>query len=603
MTAFTTRPELAGTFGAVATTHWIGSAVGMKVLEAGGNAFDAAVAIAFTLQIVEPHLNGPAGDASILVARGRETAPTVICGQGGAPANATLEHFQTLGLGQIPGTGSLAPCVPGAFGAWLTLLRDWGTISLREALVPAIHYAREGHPVHFSAIETIRSVEDLFRTEWTTSAALYLPGERLPTPGDLFANARLAETYAALLEHAEQAASEREAQIEAALSYWYEGPIAEAMETFLVGTDVYDVSGHRHRGVMTAADLRGWRPRIERALGVAYRGYEVFKCGAWSQGPALLQALKMLRDDDIAALDPEGDAFVHLIAETLKLVMSDREAWLGDDPDVPLELLLSDDYAAQRRRLVSEQASLELRPGAPGGKVPVLPLIGAATADGDRGTSAGGGEPTFANLAEQAAKAKVAGIRGDTVHIDVVDRWGNLVSATPSGGWLQSNPVIPALGFPMGTRMQMFSLQPGHANSLAPGKRPRTTLTPTMVFRDGRPYLALGTPGGDQQEQWQLQMLLRHLDHDMPLQQAIDTPAFHTDHLVGSFWPKDYKPGALILESRFGEAVVAALATRGHEISLGPPWSEGRLSACATLGGVVRAAANARGMQGYAIAR
>ena len=594
MTAFTTRPELAGTFGAVASTHWIASSVGMRLLEAGGNAFDAATAAGFTMQVVEPHLSGPAGDVPILAARHDETEPTVICGQGGAPALASLERFASLGLDLIPGTGSLAPCVPGAFGAWLTLLRDWGTVSLRAALEPAIGYAVGGHPIHFNTVETIRSVEAQFRKEWRTSADVFLPGGQPPAPGVLFRNPVLGELYGDIVRHAESATGDRRGQIEAALNYWYEGPVAREIGRFVRETDVHDVSGRRHRGLLTADDMDGWRPGAERALSTEYGGYTVFKCGVWSQGPALLQALNILRAYDVAGLEDAGPDFTHLVTEVLKLVLADRDAWYGDDPGAPLESLLSDDYARARGELITDSASLELRPGSPGGRRPVLPTLLGPSDGGGSVVSPGGGEPTFADL---------SGVRGDTCHVDVVDRWGNMVSATPSGGWLQSNPIIPRLGFALGTRLQMFLLQPGHPNSLAPGKRPRTTLTPSMAFHEGRPYLAFGTPGGDQQDQWSLQLLLRHIDHGRALQSAIDAPAFHTDHLISSFWPRSFQPGVLALEDRFPAATTAELARRGHVLKIGGPWSEGRLSACSRRAGVVHAAANPRGMQGYAVAR
>ncbi|MDB5581464.1 MAG: gamma-glutamyltransferase [Bradyrhizobium sp.] len=601
MPSFTTRPELAGTYGAVASTHWIPSAVGMKVLEAGGNAFDAAIAAGFVLQVVQPHLVGPAGDASILIARGNDSEPTVVCGQGGAPSAATLQRFEQLGLEQIPGTGSLAACVPGAFGAWLTILRDWGTISLRDALAPAIGYAAKGYPIHFDTVEAIRSVQALYVKEWTTSADLYLPGGEPPAVDSLFKNPALGRLYESIVRHAEAASGNREAQIEAALAYWYEGPVAEVMSEFLRSTEVYDVSGRHHRGLLTPNDMSGWRPQVEAAVGVDYRDHRVFKCGAWSQGPSMLQALKILENDDIGALGDEGPEFVHLVTETIKLVMADRDAWYGDSPDVPLKDILSDAYAKERRALITQQASLDLRPGSPGGRAPSMPRIGAPTPHGQPlRAGEGGGEPTFAKT---RAKTDSVGIRGDTVHLDVIDRWGNMVSATPSGGWLQSNPVIPDLGFPMGTRMQMFVLEPGHTTTLAPGKRPRTTLTPSMVFRDGRPYLAFGTPGGDQQEQWSLSFLLRHLDHKQGLQRAIDAPAFHTDHLVSSFWPRAFAPGGLVVEDRLPEATTKALGDWGHDVTLGPPWSEGWLSACSYDGLIMRAAANPRGMQGYAVVR
>jgi gamma-glutamyltranspeptidase / glutathione hydrolase len=613
MEYFTTRPELSGTFGAVASTHWIASAVGMKLLEAGANAFDAAVAAGFVLQIVEPHLNGPGGDATILVSRKDDLEPTAICGQGGAPAAATIERFNALELDLIPGTGLLAACIPGAFGAWLTVLRDWGTVSLRTALEPTIQYAKDGHPILGRAVDTIASVQDLFLSEWKTSAAVFLRNGAPPAPGSLFSNPALATFYDGVVKHSEAAGGSREAQIDAALAYWYGGEVAETIDRFCKSTEALDVSGRRHRGLLTADDMREWRPQVERPVSVEYRGHTIFKCGPWSQGPALLQALQILEGYDLAAMDPAGPDFVHLVSETLKLVMADREAWYGDHPEVPLRSLLSRDYAVVRRAAIGVAASLEIRPGSPGGRAPTLPPMRRPSSGSLANFPAGSGEPTFAESAQTIGNSIGLGIgprmhtRGDTCHVDVADRWGNMISATPSGGWLQSSPIIEELGFALGTRLQMFSLHPGHANSLAPRKRPRTTLTPSMVYKSGRPYLAFGTPGGDQQEQWSLLMLLNHIDRGMSLQRAIDAPAFHTDHLMASFWPREIAIGALTLESRYPESTIQELRSRGHIVEVGGPWSEGRLSACSyELSGassILRAGANPRGMQGYAIVR
>lgn len=613
MVDFTTRPELSGTFGAVATTHWIASAVGMKLLEAGGNAFDAAAAAGFVLQIVEPHLNGPGGDAPILVAKCDDTEPRVICGQGGAPASATIGHFQALGLDMIPGTGLLAACVPGAFGAWLTMLRDWGTMPLRVVLEPAIEYARSGHPILENAVGAIASVHELFLSDWTTSAEVFLKDGKVPEAGSLFANPTLARLYDDIIVHAEAASGDRVAQIDAALAYWYEGPVAHAIDRFCRSTEALDVSGKRHSGLLTAEDMAGWRPPVERPVRAEYRGIEVFKCGPWSQGPSMLQALKILEGYDLSAFDPEGPEFVHLLAETIKLAMADRDAWYGDESDVPLDVLLSSEYAETRRSLIGAEASLELRPGTVGDRRPHLPRLDRPQQSDRTVSGMGGGEPTFAQntgAAIHSAKRPAEDNRfqrGDTCHIDIIDRWGNMVSATPSGGWLQSSPIIPDLGFALGTRMQMFWLQSGHPNALAPRKRPRTTLTPSMAYKNNRPWLAFGTPGGDQQEQWSLQLLIRHVDHGQPLQAAIDAPAFHTDHIISSFWPRGIDLGGLALEGRYPAQTIEELRRKGHCVKVGGQWSEGRLSACSREAtgedGLIRAGANPRGAQGYAIAR
>ncbi|HEY1747217.1 MAG TPA: gamma-glutamyltransferase family protein [Xanthobacteraceae bacterium] len=591
--AFTTRPEIEGTFGVVTSTHWIATAVGMAVLEKGGNAFDAAVATAFTLQVVEPHLNGPGGDVPVIVYDTRRGKREVICGQGPAPAGATIAHYRGLGLDLVPGTGLLAACVPGTFDTWMLLLRDYGTFSLRDVLAPAIGYAQNGHPLVERANATIASVAQLFRDYWPTSAAVYLPNNSVPPTGTLFANPALAATYARILSEAERAGGDRDAQIETARKSWSQGFVAAAIDRFCRTQDVFDSSGARHRGVLTADDMARWAPQVEAPLTYDYGRYTVCKTGPWGQGPVMLQQLALLKGFDLDGLDPAGADFIHLQVECAKLAYADREEFYGD-PDfveVPMARLLSDAYNAERRKLVSNSASMEMRPGSVpgyGGKVSARLRQRSEFA-----ATAGAGEPTVGELAGA----------GDTVHFDIIDQAGNMVSATPSGGWLQSSPVIPELGFPLGTRAQMFWLDEGHPAALAPGKRPRTTLTPTLALRDGEPYLGWGTPGGDQQDQWITQFFLRHVHAGMNLQEAIDAPAWHSEHFPSSFWPRTARPGVLVLEGRIANDTTAELKRRGHIVELGADWSEGRLTAASRDDQKRRAAANARGMQGYAAGR
>jgi gamma-glutamyltranspeptidase / glutathione hydrolase len=597
--AFTTRPELTGSFGMVASTHWLASAVGMAVLEKGGNAFDAAVAAGFVLEVVEPHLNGPAGDAPILAWDAAAGRAVTVCGQGPAPAGASIQVFRELGLDLVPGTGLLAACVPGAVGAWLRLLADHGTLPLRDVLGYAIGYAHGGFPVVHQISETIGRVAGLFREHWPTSAATWLVAGEAPAVGGTLRNPVLGATFQRLLAEAEAASGDRLEQIEAAHRAFYGGFVADEIVAFCAGQQVLDSSGRRHRGLLTADDLAGWRPPVEDPVALDYAGYTVLKAGSWSQGPVLLQQLALLRGLDLADVGPLSAEFVHVVTESAKLAYADREAFYGDPlfVDVPLAELLSRGYNDERRRLLGEHADVgPLRPGSPGGRPPRLAdLSGGRLPAGT--TVAGAGEPTIGTADAVPT--------GDTCHVDVVDRWGNMVSATPSGGWLQSSPVIPSLGFALGTRAQMFFLDEGLPNSLAPGKRPRTTLTPSLALRsDGRPSLAFGTPGGDGQDQWQLQFFLRHVHHGMNLQEAIDAPAFQTMHFPSSFYPRESAPGRLVLEDRFPPAVLADLRARGHRVELTDGWSLGRLSAVSRdAQGVLRAAANARGMQGYAAGR
>jgi gamma-glutamyltranspeptidase/glutathione hydrolase len=549
---FTTRPELRGTFGAVASTHWLASQAGMAVLERGGNAFDAACAGGFVLQVVEPHLNGPGGDLPVVFWSSEAGKPLVLCAQGVSPAAATIDEYRSRGLALVPGTGLLAACVPGAFDGWLLLLEQFGTWPLADVLEYAIGYAEHGYPVIPGITTTIERVEPLLR-DWPASAELYLPA---PRPGSTFRNPRLAATWRRLL-------AESGGTIHGARSVFYEGFVAEEIDRFC----------REHDGLLTADDLTRWRATLEPPATVSYRGLTVCKTGAWGQGPAGLQQLAILEGYDVPSLS-EAE-LVHVITEAAKLAFADRDAMYGDVA-VQLHHLVSAEYAAERRTLIGDEASGELRPGA--GKLPSL--VDAAVA-------LGAGEPT----------------RGDTVHLDVADRFGNLVSATPSGGWLQSSPTIPELGWPLGTRAQMFWLEEGLPSSLAPGKRPRTTLSPGLVLRDGEPWLAYGTPGGDQQEQWALHAFVRHVDRGLDLQAAIDAPEWHTDHLIASFDPRRFEPRSLTVESRFGDEVIAELRGRGHAVTVAPPWSLGRVSAVKREGGQIVAAANPRGMQGYAVCR
>jgi gamma-glutamyltranspeptidase/glutathione hydrolase len=588
---FTTRPEIAGTFGVVASTHWIASQTGMAVLERGGNAFDAAAAAAFVLHVAEPHLNGPGGDAPIIVHDARSGIQHVICGQGVAPASATIDAFRALDIDFVPGTGLLPAVVPGAFDAWCLMLRDWGTWELRDVLDFAIGYAANGIPIVPRISATIETVRPLFEQEWHTSAAVFLPNGKVPAPGSLFARPALAETYSRICREALGAS--REARIEAARNAWYRGFVAEAVDHFYRDREIMDTTGRRHRGMLTGDDLTSWSATIEKPLAYDYLDRTVLKCGPWSQGPAFLQQLALLRGFNVGAMDQTGADFVHTVVESAKLAFADREAYYGD-PDfvtVPMETLLSDTYAADRRALVGSQASMALRPGTVPGFTPIVDHDAAKRASTG---GVGAGEPTVSRL---------GAVGGDTCHIDVIDRHGNMVSATPSGGWLQSSPVIPELGFCLSTRGQMFWLKPGLPNSLAPRKRPRTTLSPSFALRDGKPWMAFGTPGGEQQDQWSLILFLRMVHHGLNIQQAIDAPSFHTEHWPSSFWPRSARPGRVVIEGRYDDAVLASLLARGHLAEKGEDWSEGRLSAARIENGIMLAGANPRGMQGYAVGR
>jgi gamma-glutamyltranspeptidase/glutathione hydrolase len=615
---FTTRPEIDGTFGVVTSTHWLATAVGMGILERGGNAFDAACATAFTLQVVEPHLNGPGGDVPVILYDVRRGKPEVICGQGSVPAGATIAHYRDkLGLDLVPGTGLLAACIPGTFDTWMTLLRDYGTMRISDVLAPAISYARQGYPLVERICATIDTVKELFQNHWPSSAQVYLPGGKVPRPGTLFSNPTLAATYERILKEAGNG-GDREAEIERARRTWREGFVAAAIDKFCRTQDVMDTSGRRHRGVLTGDDMAGWQATVEPPVSYDYGRYTVLKAGPWTQGLVTLQQLALCKRFGFDGLDPRGPDFIHWQVECAKLAFADRDTFYGDPKfvAVPIETLLSDAYNDARARLVTGAASHEIRPGTIDG---FGKTMGLRLADGARAAvgASGAGEPTVGAIpwthdedhlpdavAAQASKReKMGAVPGDTVHFDIVDRDGNMVSSTPSGGWLHSSPVIPELGFCLGTRAQMFWLEEGHPASLAPGKRPRSTLTPTLALRDGEPYLAWGSPGGDQQDQWITQFFLRHVHSGMNLQEAIDAPAWHTEHFLSSFWPRTARPGVLVVEGRVPKATQDELRKRGHKLEVGPDWSEGRLTAASRDGKRRKAAANPRGMQGYAAGR
>ncbi|WP_460708470.1 gamma-glutamyltransferase family protein [Myceligenerans halotolerans] len=663
-----------------ASTHWIATANAQSVLERGGNAFDAACAGAFVLHVVEPHLNGPGGDMTAVIASADDPSrPRVLVGQGPAPAAATIDHYRAEGLDLVPGSGALAAAVPGAVDAWLLLLRDRGTWTVRDVLAHAIGYARDGHPVLERVSGTIAAVQGLFREHWPTSAERWMPGGTPPAPGELVTNPAYADVLESLVAAA-GAAPSREAGVDAARARWRE-IVGPAIEEF-VRTPHRHSDGADHAGIMTADDVAGFRAGFGEPATARFRGHTIAKTGAWGQGPALLQALTILDGYDDELLDPSTAAGAHTVAEAQKLALADRDVWYGDAVPadsagagaaragrsgtpacVPLNHLLSAEYAAERRSLIGATASHEIRPGdVPGHTTPPVPplrteyataapagsLPGAPTG----GAAAGIGEPTVPGPAAASAPSAVPGqasssrsrhesgpgaasmsapasggaahspvhhghpagdlppdslgaTRGDTCHIDVVDRWGNMISATPSGGWLQSSPTIPSLGFSLGTRLQMTWLDPASPSALVPGRRPRTTLTPTLVLRDGEPVLACGSPGGDQQDQWQLLFLLRVLVGGYTPQEAIDAPAWHTTSFPGSFWPRTWTPGGLVVEDRLGDDVIGALTDRGHRITRAGGWALGRLSAVTRdpSTGLLGAAANPRGAQGYAAGR
>jgi len=561
----------------VAAGHYLASAIGLRMLEQGGNAIDAGVAAGFALSLLKPQSVGIGGEGPILIHLASEHRSVAINGQGWAPRAATIDWFKQRGITLIPSDGFLPATVPAQFAGWCTALRRFGTLSLKDVLGPAVELAEGGWPMYAALRNGILKVAERYRTEWPTSAAIYLRDGQVAENGELIKNPDWARSLKGAIDASLRETS-REASIQAAIDYFYAGPIAQQAVQFATDNAFLDDSGEAHTGLLSLEDFAEFGARgtrVEEPVSATYRGIDVLKCGPWSQGPVLLQQLKLLEGFDLAALGHNTAAYLHTYLEAAKLAFADRERYYGDPQfvDVPLPRLLSDDYAAERRKLINpRRASLEQRPGE---------VHAGATSD------------------------RWPVVTGDTTHVDAVDRWGNLFAATPSGGWIGSSPVVDGLGFPLGTRGQMFYLDERHANALQPGKRPRTTLTPSLALRDGQPWLAFGTPGGDQQDQWSLQFLLNVIDFSMDLQEALDAPTVQTTHFPGSFYPHASDPGGCRVEARITPEVRSELQALGHKVQVDGAWSHGQVTAVAyePASGVVSGAASPRGRVAYVMGR
>ncbi|MGP4001146.1 gamma-glutamyltransferase family protein [Streptomyces sp. 8N706] len=592
---------MVGTFGAVSSTHWLPSAAAMSVLEKGGNAFDAAAAAGFVLQVVEPHFNGLGGDVPIVSYSAATDSVQVVCGQGPTPQAATINHIESLGLRQIPGSGLLPAVVPGAFGAWMRMLSEHGTLPLSDILDYAIGYAEDGFPLLAGTADAIEVLAPLFTTEWMESGRVYLPNGRPPAAGSRFRNPALADTYKRLLREAAAASGGREAQLAAAEKAFYQGFVAEAIDSFVSATEVLDSTGRRHKGLLNGQDMADWRAGVESSVQLQYGDYTVHKPGPWSQSPVFLQQLALLDGFDLRGMRLGSADYIHTVAECAKLAFADREAWYGDPDhsDIPLDVLLGLEYSAERRSLVDAKASDTLRPGSPSGRRPHLPKQDPEELP-----------PTASHWLAQIHNGlptvvKATAARNDTCTIVVADRFGNMVVAVPSGGWLKSSPVVPGLGLSLGTRAQTMTLAEGHPNSFGPGRRPRTTLSPSLALKDGKPSLAFGTPGGDRQDQWTLEFFLAVADFGLDLQSATESLAFHTDHFAASFTPHESRPKALVVERNCDPDVIEELRGRGHDVELAAEFSLGKVCAVGLdhERGLLRAAASPRGRQPYAMCR
>jgi len=592
MSHFTTRPVIMGRHGVVAAGHYLAAQAGLRMLEEGGNAIDAGIAVGFALAVLKPQDNGIAGECPILIYSAERGRVFAVNGNGVAPRTATIERFQQMGIELIPGDGFLPAAVPAMVDAYVTALAVFGTMPLAEVMAPALELARDGFPVYPALRDSIAGNLSRWGERYPSTLPVFAPGGGAPAVGDLLRQRDWAATMD-LLVAAERGAARRgrTAALCAARDAFYRGEIAREIVGFSRATEVMDASGKPHAGLLTEEDFAAYSARVEDPVTTDYRGLTVHKCNTWCQGPVFLQQLSLLEGFDLAAMGHNSPGYIHTVIECAKLAFADREAYYGDPQfvAVPLGRLLSKDYADERRGLVDpNEASLEHRPGDCRASVPEL------------AAHRGGAGPRPAASAETWPVTDC----GDTTHLDAVDRYGNMISATPSGGWFSASPVIPGLGFPLGTRGQMFMLDHAHPNSLQPSKRPRSTLTPSLATKDGRPYLVFGTPGGDCQDQWTLQFLLNHVDFAMDLQQAIDAPTFHTAHFRNSFYPRETRPGVMAVEGRIPASVRVELERRGHAVEVVGDWSNGQVLAVAfdPDTGLISGAASPRGVS-YAVGR
>jgi len=534
----TFHPRLFGTRGAVAANSNLSVAAGVGMLANGGNAIDAAVAASFVEGLVNPQMHTIGGECPILVRPAGERRVYAVNGNMAAPAKATPEAFRARGLSDVPSVGILAAGVPAAFGALVTALRRWGSMPLKEVIAPAIALARSGFPVsdglrkqHKYGIEAMQS---RFREEWHGSARLYLPGDRIPEVGALLRNEALASTFEYLARAADP------------LDAFYRGEVAAEIARY----------SQDHDGLLAREDLAAFETKVEDPVSLRLGDTELFKTGFWSQGPAELQALALLWRHDLRKIGFGTADYCHLLIEAMKLAYADREQYYADPSKtmVPGDILLSDEYTRQRASLIDmRRANRELRPGDARRNAALLPH-----------------DERF------VPKDWGAG----TVHVDAVDAKGNLASFTPSGAWISSAEVIEPLGFPLSVRMMTFYLEPAHhPNVVAPFKRPRTTLTPSMAFRNGKPWMAFGTMGGDNQGQWLLQYYLCVAAFGMSIPEAIEAPRLSSEHTPGFFAPHASEPNRVRIEPRFGAKVLDELRRRGHDLDVAPDWSEGFVSA------------------------
>ena len=597
MADFTTRPVIMGTRGVVTSGHYLATAAGFRIMEQGGNAIDAAAAMCLCLNLLEPQSNGIGGEAPTLIYSATEKKTFAISGMGWTPKAFSIDWCREHGIDLIPGDGYLPACVPAVVGTWATAVARFGTMSFSQVLQPATELAENGFPVYEALRYRLSANAQKFMELYPTTGEVYCPNGQPPQTGEVLRNPDLANTLR-LMCQAEAAAQHkgRIAGIEAARDAFYRGEIAERIIEFISENPVEDASGVAHAGLLSYEDMAEWHATVEEPVSFNYRGVDVHKCPPWTQGPVFLQQLAILEGFDLKKMGHNSAEYLHTWLESAKLAFADREAYYGDPlfDDVPLDVLLSKGYGEARRGLIGPHASIELRPGNVGRGISAHATLDVAE---DNRRALGVAARGIKDLGQGHAHI------GDTTHLDSVDREGNMVAATPSGGWIGTSPVIKGLGFPLGTRGQMFYLNPARPNALAPRKRPRATLTPSLVTKEGEPFMAFGTPGGDSQDQWTLQFFLNYVDFDMSIQQALDAPTVHSEHFPSSFYPRSAYPGRVVAESRIPGEVVAELEHRGHEVVVNDAWAHGKPMAVhfSKSDGVMSGGASAKGNIGYAI--
>ena len=597
MARFTTRPVIMGTRGVVASGHYLATAAGFRIMEQGGNAIDAAAAMCFCLNLLEPHSNGIGGEVPTLIYSAREGRTVAISGMGWSPKDLTIDWCRDNAIDLIPGDGYLPACVPAPVDTWAVAVARYGNLSFSEILEPAIRLAEDGFPVYEGLRDSLAASFDRFNERYPTTAEVYYPGGRVPEIGEVWRNPGFAETLKTMSAAEREARGRgRSAGIEAARDAFYKGPIAERIVEFIAANPVEDASGSAHAGLLSYDDLAGWRASVEEPVTYAYKGLDVHKCPPWTQGPVFLQQLAILDGLDLRSMGHNSADYLHVCVEAAKLAFADREAYYGDPlfDHVPFDVLLSRGYNEGRRGLIGDRASLEMRPGDAGNGVPAYAAVDVA-------------EDNRRALGVPAKEVQDLGLghahMGDTTHLDAVDIEGNMVAATPSGGWIGTSPVIRGLGFPIGTRGQMFYLNPERPNALAGRKRPRATLTPSLVTRNGEPCMVFGTPGGDTQDQITLQLFLNYVEFGMNLQEAVDAPAVFSRHFPSSFYPREAYPGRLTAEARIPGEVVSEMERRGHVVDRAEAWTPGKPMAISIdrERGVISGAVAPKGNIGYAL--